>query len=630
MRNGRAAPGDSLVRLDWQLATVLLFAIGLLAPLVVVPGTFFPYVVPRNILFRVVVELAAVVLVARITVGGKRLDLRGEYVLWAVVAYLGAITLSAIFSPARSHSLFGDFERMGGVWAWLHLALFFLVLRTVEARYLSWLLRAAALVSVCVSAHAIIERFWGVAIGGAGAGGLSLIGNPGLFAGYLLLAIPLALYLRGASARYRWLYLAAAAVDLVALLATQNRSSVLGIVGGAFVSTLLVALVSDRTSRRWRPLATVAGITLLLIVLVTAARTVGHNPVSGGIPGVVNRLALTDFAGRDASRTHQWDAALAGFRDRPVLGYGPENHHLVWSAHFDPKAYELGADIFDRTHNAFLEVLATTGLVGMAAFLALWWAIGYSLYRALKLGALSPREFSLLAGANVAYAIYLVFWFVDLSAAMLWLLMAALVAARDKPAGIIRDGGPAVSGQRAIGAVILAVTGLVLAFILQRHAYAPIRTSVALAALDSYEGDQDGAFRAARIVSTSTAPQTSHMGPVLGEFLASLEKRGDLEAPSSDSARRQDIDQTFAAAIAAFDAELRRDPLNDRLHTSAAGVLLEASRFYDSPAYGARAMSLLNKAIELSPRRTEQRQLLETVYRKSPQPTAAGQRAPGR
>jgi len=616
MPEGRAAPGDSVSRLDWQLAIVVLLTAGLLVPMIVVPGTFFPYVVPRNVLFRVVVELSTVVLISRVVLGGKRLDLRGEHVLVALGAFLTALTVSAIFSPARSHSLFGDFERMGGVWAWLHLALFFLVLRTLEARYLSWLLRAAVAVSFLVSAHAIVERFADPARWTTG--GLSLIGNPGLFAGYLLLAIPIALYLWGSNGRYRWLYMGAAAVDCVALVLTQNRSSVLGLVAGALVGTLLFVLVGDRASRRWVPLALAGGIALVLSGLVTAARTVSDGSAADGIPGVVNRLALTDFAGRDASRALQWDAALSGFRDRPVLGYGPENHNLAWSAHFDPRAYELGANVFDRTHNAFLEALATTGIVGMAAFLAIWLAIGYSLYRAFKAGRLRPWELTLVAGANVGYGTYLVFWFVDINAVMLWLLMAAMVAMRGNPTGIVRDRAHAPSPARSMSAVSMLVTGLVLGFILQRHAYAPLRTSVALAALDSYDGDQDRAFDAVRVVSASSAPQTSHMGQVLGEFIASLKKRGELEAAGRDPMRRQDIDRTFGAAIAAFDAELRRDPLNDRLHTAAAATLIEASRFYDSRTHLNRAISLLNRAIELSPRRAEQKRLFETAMRCGP------------
>ncbi len=616
MPEARAAPGDRLLRLDLRLAITLLLMLGMLAPLLVVPGTFFPYVVPRNVLFRVAVELSAALLLARITIGGRRLDLRGEAVLVALFAYLAAITLSAIVSPARSHSVFGDFERMGGVWAWLHLVLFFLVLRSLDRRYLMWLLRGAVAISVCASAHAIIERFFGLS--GWTTGGLSLVGNPGLFAGYLLMAIPLAAYLGGQRGKDRWAYLAAAAVNLVALVLTQNRSSVLGLMLGTVVAALLVGLVGDGKRRRWVPFGYSAGVAVLLIALVAMARGAGDDRGRDGIPGVIGRLALTDFTGRDASRAIQWEAALAGFRDRPVLGYGPENHHLVWSANFDPRAYDLGADVFDRTHNAFLEALATTGIVGMSAFIAIWWSVGYSLYRALRSGRLSAWELSMFAGANVAYAVYLAFWFVDLNAAMLWLLAAAVVAARSNPAGIVQERRSAGPRSSAIGAAGLVVTGFVLAFVLQRHAYAPLRTSFALATLDSHDGDRDRAFRAVSIVSASGAPQTSQTGPVLGQFIASLEKRGELASSHGDSARRENIDRTFAAAIAAYEAELSRDPLNDRLHASAARVLLAASRFYDSPTHHRRAISLLERAIDLSPRRTEQRQLLEQARSQKP------------
>src|SRR5688500_5761473 len=139
----------------WQVSTTLLLITALLAPLLVVSGTFFPYVVPRNILFRVAVELATALLVTRLAFGRARLDLRREYILIGLVAFVAAMTISALFSPAQSHSFFGDFERMGGVWAWLHFALFFLLLRTLEEFYLQLLLYVAVAVSVAIAVHEI-------------------------------------------------------------------------------------------------------------------------------------------------------------------------------------------------------------------------------------------------------------------------------------------------------------------------------------------------------------------------------------------------------------------------------------------------------------------------------------------
>ena len=109
---------------NWRLAILALLIASLLVPIIVPAGFFFPYVGPRNIFFRVVTELGALVVVGVLCFGNEELDLRYEPIFWSLIAFVAVALLSALFSPARDHSLFGDFERMGGVWASLHLALF--------------------------------------------------------------------------------------------------------------------------------------------------------------------------------------------------------------------------------------------------------------------------------------------------------------------------------------------------------------------------------------------------------------------------------------------------------------------------------------------------------------------------
>src|SRR4051812_39629939 len=96
---------------NWRLAILLLLMLSLVVPLIVSSGFFFPYVAPRNIFFRVIVEVGVLVLVWSLCFGGDDLDLRYEPIFWALVAFFAAAFISALFSPARDHSLFGDFER---------------------------------------------------------------------------------------------------------------------------------------------------------------------------------------------------------------------------------------------------------------------------------------------------------------------------------------------------------------------------------------------------------------------------------------------------------------------------------------------------------------------------------------
>src|SRR3954463_15498348 len=104
MRISRA----TLPEMSWRNAITALLLATLLVPLIIGSGFFFPYVVPRNIFFRVVVELGIGALVLAVCFSGKTLDLRDEPIFWALLAFVAASFVSALVSPATMHSLFGE------------------------------------------------------------------------------------------------------------------------------------------------------------------------------------------------------------------------------------------------------------------------------------------------------------------------------------------------------------------------------------------------------------------------------------------------------------------------------------------------------------------------------------------
>ncbi len=239
----------------------------------------------------------------------------------------------------------------------------------------------------------------------------------------------------------------------------------------------------------------------------------------------------------------------------------------------------------------------------------MWFAIGYSLYRGFVEKRLTAAQMSVLAGANVAYAAYLVFWFVDINAAILWLMLGAVAASRRNPFPTIRAPAQPTSIPLALAGVL--VTALTLVLALYTQAYIPLRANIALATLDSPQGDRKRGFEAVRTIATSRAAQTSHTPQVLGQFvhlLTATQPRGTV-----DWADREGVHQTFQTAIAAFDAELARDPLNDRLHARAAELMIDAHRFYGAPSYLERAITLAKRGVELSPRRRQNRRVLDRV-----------------
>ena len=601
---------------NWRLAILLLVIASLLVPVVVSTAFFFPYVVPRNIFFRVVAELGLFILVWALCFGDNDLDLRFEPIFWALAAFVVAALLSAFFSPARDHSLFGDFERMGGVWAWLHLALFFLVLRTLRDEEWSWVLNAALIVSSFVSVSAIFEHSnlsSSVHLSGAMlSASSSSLGNSGLLAAYLLFGIGLAAYLASTNARLRLLYLGTGGINLLGLLYAENRSTLIGLVLGAVTGSLIFSALHTRSRRRWIAPAVAIVFTGLVVAISAVIRTFPSSALTRHAPATLQRLALTNPAGADESRTMQWRAAIEGFEDRPLLGYGPENHNLVWSAHLDPGIYHLDTDIYDRTHNQYLELLATNGLIGALAFLGIWVAIGVTLARAYRDERLSASSLAILSGLQVAYGIYLFFWFVDLNSTMLWILFAALIASRENPDGVVRPTIERRQAPRPIPVAVAFASVVLIAAALYAEAYAPLRANLALARVDASRGSVPQTLAEFKLLVAAPGRQTAHTPLVMGQYLASLHER--YPEMRRNPAERRMLEAAFANTDSAFRREIRRDTLNDRLYTHEASFLLDAASFYGSRPYIDDAIASLRRAIELSPHRIQQRMLLAGVY----------------
>jgi len=596
---------------SWRNVVIALLIASLAVPLIVGPNFFFPYVAPRNLYFRALMEVGATALVIALCFGRKTLDLHAEPIFWSLMAFLGAATLSAILSPAPTHSLFGDFERMGGVWAWVHLVVFFLLLRTLRDQDWTLVLNAALLVSLAVSIDAIAQRAGWVGDHTVTAS-TATIGNSGLLAAYLLITVALAGYLASTGVRFRLYHLAVAALNSLALVYAQNRSTVIGLVLGVVAGSVIFALLAGRSRKKWIALAIAGTLAVAVAGVSLGIRAFPTGAAARYAPTVLQRLALSKTAGGDASRAMQWRAAIEGFKDRPLFGYGPENHNLVWSAYFDPGIYRIDTEIFDRTHNQFLETLATTGLIGAAAFLGIWVAIGVTLVGAYRAGRLSASAVAILAGVQVAYGTFLFFWFLDLNSTMLWILVAALISSRRAVGSVVlemnTDDAPGMKPQP-----VLALASIVLlAGALYGEVWTPLRANRALATIDSGRGSVAQNLANFELLSNSGARQSAHTPILMAQYLGSL--RPQLQDLARDSSQRRTLDRAFTESFAVFAKEIHRDTLNDRLYTHEGGLLVEAAHFYQSPSYEHLAIDAFHKAIELSPHRIDQRIALASLY----------------
>ncbi|MFW6182471.1 MAG: O-antigen ligase family protein [Chloroflexota bacterium] len=174
-------------------------------------------------------------------------------------------------------------------------------------------------------------------------------------------------------AEWSWLLfaLAAAGVAGMALLASWSRGSWLG-----FAAGMAAVLFFWPRQRRWGFLALLAGAGLLLALwqfdLLPSAlvsRTVGF----------ASDLRLGDVRGADINdanyavqeRLAHWQAAVDMGRDHLWLGVGFGNYEPAYSDYaLINWPYALG-----HAHNYYLNLLAETGILGLAAYLVFWGAV---------------------------------------------------------------------------------------------------------------------------------------------------------------------------------------------------------------------------------------------------------------
>ncbi|MBU1164119.1 O-antigen ligase family protein [Patescibacteria group bacterium] len=186
-----------------KLVPSLVFAIKalmmavLFLPLFLHSQFFFPFIVPKNVAFRLFVEVALGLYFILMMVDSSYKP-RFNKLTISVIIFFAVTFIASIFGVDFSYSFWGDYERMGGIFHNLHLLAYFFILINVFKQKKDWYQFFAFTVMIAMVACGLgLSQKWEVKQLIKSSGGARLtgpIGNAAFFAGYLLLHVFLALY----------------------------------------------------------------------------------------------------------------------------------------------------------------------------------------------------------------------------------------------------------------------------------------------------------------------------------------------------------------------------------------------------------------------------------------------------
>ena len=344
----------------------ILGAIFLLAfvPLVVGGSYFFPFVGPKGLLMMALIEIAFFAWLWLLSFDRRYLP-RFNIIFISVFLFFSILVLATVFGADPIRSFWSKYERMTGILMWIHLILLLVLFSAVFKKDWDWqfLFFLSTFVALIVSGlffkdffvhyfrHESVYNRMGSTLGNSSFMGTYLLFNLFFaFWGFLRKWFPT-----------RYFYLAAFLVIALALLLSDADAAKLSAFGGLALLLFFYLFFKKRKEGLMR-----AGIFLFLISIILGAYFFLLIFKEGSF---VQKIYL-HF--KSKARILVWQIAWNVFKERPVLGWGPENFELPFNKHFDPRLYlrEYGGEIwFDRAHNIVLDTLVSSGIIGFIFYL---------------------------------------------------------------------------------------------------------------------------------------------------------------------------------------------------------------------------------------------------------------------
>lgn len=328
-----------------------IFILGLiLLPFVFWPTAQIPYEIPRVWFVRFWVLVLGVVGVVKALRPGRKHQKVDHVLIFFVLAFALVAFLSSILGVDFDKSFWGNYFREDGLWTLFSLVGLFLFLVLFWEK--SWQLATATAFSVGSFLTSLFAIYQDISLllkgnltsqfSNPAAG---LFGNPNFLAGYLAVTIPFSVYLitKSKSQKAKSFWFVSLLVQCLAVFLTFSSGAILTL--GLFIFIWL-------SFKRSALLLDFFRVCLLGLILTSSLF-----------------VLLGNRGQTQESRERIIRRGLLAFYDKPILGWGWANFDL--SLEENPWPIKYNQDVYvDKAHSHILEVLVTTGAVGLILYLS--------------------------------------------------------------------------------------------------------------------------------------------------------------------------------------------------------------------------------------------------------------------
>jgi len=321
--------------------------------------------------------------------------------------------------------------------------LYFVIVNNIRGeKQINRIIGAVTIVAAVLGIYGIFQYngidFYFITNSLAGQRVSGLFGNPGYFAGYIILPLSLAisLFLVSKNRKRKILLLIGILAMGTTFIVTFTRSSYLALGISSIFMFLLFLLARGKIFIKENKRIFISLLIVIILAVFLFIIPTPLNKPDTAISQVKGRISITGITNAFSSgrRITIWKFTALMIKDRPILGSGIGTFKYN-DLRYQAKFFEQGDNrtiypygFAEKAHNEYLQLWAELGIIGLAIFL--WLMIAYFNYgvRYLKKEKDEQRQGIMigLMGAVVAFLVHSFFWFplhLTTNVSLLWLFI---------------------------------------------------------------------------------------------------------------------------------------------------------------------------------------------------------------
>ncbi len=536
--------------LIWGGFSVALFFI----PLFIGRGMFYPFVGPRSIYFMALVQVVFfswVLLAFHV----PKYRPKKSVSIFLFTAFILSAIASTFLGPDPVRSFWSTHERMGGLLMFLHLFAFFTVALSFFNKKKDWLILFAASCSSAVIVSAInFISILGIGDPGKVVSG-STLGNTSFMGTYLLLNVFLALYLSMNTAGGLKI-LSGSAFGIISLGLFYNERGRAAL-GAFLIGSVLIAILWLFFHKKGvlKYLAVISLVGFIIVGLFGAFINVF--PDNNIATNILERSNLGTIGGRTIVGAKAWE----GVKERPLLGWGPDNFELVFTRYYNPcmGTDYCGADIrYDRAHNFILDNLVFFGVIGFFLLMSIPIVILYGLWRNyIKQDGVDFWEASIFTAIITSYFVQNLTVFDTVTSYMMFFLVLAFGAFL-----LLKEDNDLADQERKLNIPVLVIVMIMFIFAFGNFVNKPLVASSHVGSITKYA---QGTPERNQLINESL--ETSKLGRdqvriYFSDFLVNFVDGEGMSTVLSDPTSRDYFYQSFEIMALELEASIEKSPLD--------------------------------------------------------------------